>query len=113
MRMAGKNAIVKRLPSVESLGSVNVLCADKTGTLTRNQMSITKLFTVSEGAVEVEEAEDLQSIIGKSSIARLCQIGSLCNNAHAKDRSSFIGLPTEIAILQFLNCVGAADERGV
>lgn len=53
MRMASKNAIVKRLPSVESLGSVNVLCCDKTGTITRNEMSVVQLFTVDDGIQQV------------------------------------------------------------
>ena len=48
LRMANRKAIVKQLPSVETLGSVNVVCADKTGTFTRNQMTVTKVFTLDD-----------------------------------------------------------------
>lgn len=58
LRMAKRNCIVKKLPSVEGLGNVNVVCADKTGTLTVNKMTVTKIYTPFHQAVtDLDDAE--------------------------------------------------------
>ena len=111
LRMANKHAIVKRLPSVESLGSVNQLCADKTGTLTMNKMTISQLFTLSDGTILMNIPEDTLSAIGQRlSVQTLMLSAALCTNAELRD-GTMVGQPTEIAILEALDHFRYRDER--
>lgn len=82
-KMAKENAIVRKLASVESLGSVSVICTDKTGTLTQNKMTVTQHFTFD---CQEEEA--------------LVYAGVLCNDAVIEGKKE-IGDPTETALLNF------------
>jgi sodium/potassium-transporting ATPase subunit alpha len=91
-RMAKRKAIMKTLTSVETLGSVTVICTDKTGTLTQNRMAVAKLWVNEEliepGAITTGETSRL-----------LLTTAALCNNARLVD-SEYRGDPTETALLK-------------
>jgi Ca2+-transporting ATPase len=94
-RMTDENALVRTLPAVESLGSVDVVCTDKTGTLTEGQMHVTHLWVHDEVIDEVFDPED-------DRVGTLLRIGALCNNADDER-----GEPTEQALRR------AAIEAGI
>ncbi len=94
-RMARRKALIKNLNSVETLGSVTVICSDKTGTLTENRMELRRIW-VPEGA----PAED-----GEYARTMLLTVARLCNNATFAE-GGYLGDPTEVALLK------AARERG-
>ncbi len=94
-RMAKRQALIKNLNSVETLGSVTVICSDKTGTLTQNRMAVSRLWVPETAS---PDAAGLARI-------RLLTIAGLCNNARF-DQGNYFGDPTETALLQ------AAREGG-
>ncbi|KAH7644740.1 secretory pathway calcium atpase [Dermatophagoides farinae] len=124
MRMAKQNAVIKRLPTVETLGCVNVICSDKTGTLTKNEMTITSIVT-SElfhaelsgigydslvGEIEFKANNDESTKRQLESIQRMLKVGCICNNAHLVNGRLF-GQPTEAAILVAARKLDVTDIR--
>jgi P-type Ca2+ transporter type 2C len=105
-RMAGQNALVKRLPSVETLGCTTVICTDKTGTLTRNEMTVTRLYVNHEvievtgtGYVPVGAFFSMGRKIDPGPAATLLRIGALNNDAALAEGGGIIGDPTEACLI--------------
>ncbi|RJE25954.1 P-type ATPase [Aspergillus sclerotialis] len=136
LRMAKRGAIMRRLPSVETLGSVNVVCSDKTGTLTLNHMTVAKMWHFDCGE-PFEVHKDITSLTPGPAARTVLRIGNIANNArlsrvHANSpasassaavlsstldsasgavKSRWVGQPTDVAILDLLDTFGEDDVR--
>ncbi|ORX91705.1 Ca-transporting ATPase [Basidiobolus meristosporus CBS 931.73] len=133
-KMAKKNAIVRSLPSVETLGCTSVICSDKTGTLTTNQMSVQRVLVINnehgdvseyhvdgtsyapEGSVKTASGEVVNNLAGASPVvSELTEICALCNDSkisYDKNTNHYtnIGEPTEAAMKVLVEKLGTADS---
>ncbi len=96
-RMVKVNTIVKKLPSVETLGAVSVVCSDKTGTLTQNKMTVVEAYSDNK----FYKAEDFKEENNEADLRLLASGMSLCSNATVDE--GVFGDPTEVALVAFAN----------
>lgn len=98
-KMAKQNAIIKKLPAVETLGSVNIVCSDKTGTLTQNKMTVQEIFSFTDNTKKIDDS------------TRLSPEGILLSQAMVRSSDATLengkstGDPTEIALLQLADTI--------
>ncbi|KAJ7109199.1 hypothetical protein C8R44DRAFT_278871 [Mycena epipterygia] len=133
-KMAQKNAIVRNLPSVETLGCTNVICSDKTGTLTTNQMSISRFLVIDGrtaspreytvegttyspyGSVTSADGKEASAELKSDAIQRLAEISAVCNDAkivYNADKAAYanVGEPTEAALKVLVEKIGCRDAE--
>jgi Ca2+-transporting ATPase len=105
LRMARRNAVVQRLAAVETLGATSVICTDKTGTLTRNELTAARVW-LRDGLAEIQgdgtvvlEGRQLREDASRR-LTELLTVGVLCNNAALHDEGTSAGDPLEVALLR-------------
>lgn len=100
--MATRQAIIRRLPAVETLGSTSVICTDKTGTLTQNKMTVVDFFMYG-----INKKANPAEIIKSEQQEALDMGSTLCNDSEITEKNEEIGDPTEVALLRY------AEKRGI
>jgi Ca2+-transporting ATPase len=119
LRMSKRKAIVKKLHSVEALGSVSVICSDKTGTLTKNEQTVVEAYSVDETVHLDPSSSTRVHAAGTQTISlalrKAMEIGCLCNNASMtrNEEGEFVGQSTDVALLNVLDVFGLPDVRQV
>src|SRR5205085_12587095 len=132
-KMAKRNAIVRSLPSVETLGCTSVICSDKTGTLTTNRMSVSRILMIASqkdfqeyhvegssfspyGDILTSDGKIADSLTVKNKcIDELAQVCALCNDSsiaydHSSSTYQNVGEPTEAALKVLVEKLGTNDE---
>jgi len=108
-KMAKRNAIIRKLPAVETLGSTEIICSDKTGTLTQNKMTVKQLY-FNKAMISDEEA-----ILRPDGLERAIQIMTLCNDSKLRriddQKIETIGDPTETALISFAAKTGFYKDK--
>ncbi|MEM3555120.1 MAG: calcium-transporting P-type ATPase, PMR1-type [Candidatus Micrarchaeia archaeon] len=122
-RMVRRNSIVRKLHAVETLGSTGIICSDKTGTLTRSEMTVRKIYVDGEFVEVTGQGYEPKGEFRKegnrinpmkeADLSLLLRIGALCNNSHLEDGRGWkvIGDPTEGALVVTVEKAGLSHEE--